>query len=123
MSNVARPEKERRTHHVKCLKDLTLVARAVTVEGKRGGLFPKVLLGKGEACADGDLCTNDAITAKEGRGKDVHGTALSLGHATLAAEEFSNDALDGAAAHDCKGMTAVGGDDTVFGGNAILETD
>lgn len=110
-------------HHVERLKDLTLVARTVTVEGKRGGLVAEVLLGEGEARADGDLSANNAVTTKEGRSEDVHRTTLSARHAVLTTEELSEDAFDGAPTHDCKGMTPVGGNDAVFRFDTVFKAD
>ena len=83
----------------------------------------EVLLGKGKTSANGDLGTDDTVTAKEGGGEDVHRATLSVGHAVLTTEELSEDAFDGTATHDCEGVTPVGGDDTVFGGDAIFETN
>jgi hypothetical protein len=102
---------------------LTLVARTVTVEGKRGGLVAEVLLSKGKTSADGDLGTDNTVTTKEGGGEDVHRATLSVGHAALTTEELSDDPFDGAATHDRKGVTPVGGDDTVCGGDTIFETN
>lgn len=107
--------------HIERLKHLALVARAVAVERVRRDGLLHVLLREGEAGADGNLGTDDAVAAEEGGGEDVHGAALAVGHAALAAEELADDALDGAAAEDGEGVAAVGGDDTVFGGDASLE--
>ena len=74
------------TGHVECLKDLALVTRTITVEGKRGCLVAEVFLSKSETSTDGDLGTDDTVSTKEGRGEDVHRTAFSVGHAGLTTE-------------------------------------
>ena len=102
---------------------MALVTCTIAVQGKRGGLVTEVLLCKGEASADGDLCTDDTVATKEGRGEDVHRATLSVGHAVLTTEEFSEDTFDAAPTHDRKGVTAVGRDDAVLGRDTIFETD
>ena len=51
----------------------------------------------------------------------MHGPALAVGHAALAAEELADDALDGATAEDGEGMAAIAGDDAVGGGDSVFE--
>ena len=111
------------THHVEHLKHLALVACTISIQHKCGCLFSEVLLCKGDASANRDLGTDDTIAIKEGQGEDVHRSTLSVGHAVWTTEKLSNDTPDGAATHDCKGVTPVCGDHTVCGGDAILETN
>lgn len=109
--------------HVERLKDLTLVACAITVESERSGGPLEVFLGKSDTGADGNLGANNTIAAEETRCKDVHRATFSLGHADLAPEKLADDTRNGATTEDCKGMAAVGGDDRVFLGYRRLKAD
>jgi hypothetical protein len=109
--------------HVERLKDLTLVARTITVESKRSGGPFEVFHSKSHAGADGNLSTNNTISTEETRCKDVHRATLSLGHADLAPEKLTNDTSNGATTEDSKGMAAVGGDDQVFLSYRRLKAD
>lgn len=82
--------------HVECLEDLTLVAGTVTIESEgRNVVFAGVLLSEGKTGSKRNLGADDAISSEEGRGEDVHGSTLSVGHSILATEKLSQDALDG----------------------------
>ncbi len=80
--------------HVERLEDLALVARAIAVQRERRVLLILVVLRECDARAHGNLCADDAVSAKEPRGEDVHGPALAVRHATLATKELTDDALD-----------------------------
>lgn len=110
-------------YHVIGLEDLTLIACTVAVHSEGRRLLLEVLLRKGDASADGDLGADDAVASKEGLGEDVHRAALAVGHARLAAEKLREYTGDGAAAQHCEGMAAVGGDDTVLGGDTVFQAD
>jgi hypothetical protein len=82
--------------HVECFEDLSLVAGTVTIEGKGGNIgLAGVLLSESETSPKRNLSTDNPVSSKEGRGEDVHGSTLSVGHAVLATEKFSQDTLDG----------------------------
>jgi len=53
----------------------------------------------------------------------VHGTTLSVGDTLSSAEQLANDGLDGGTAHHGETVAAVGGDDRVLLGDAVLDTD
>jgi hypothetical protein len=53
----------------------------------------------------------------------VHGSALAVRHAVDAAEQLGEDALDGAAAEDGKGVAPVRGDDLVVGLDGVVHAD
>jgi hypothetical protein len=73
---------------------LTLVAGTVTIESKGGNVvFAGVLLRESETGPEGNLGTDDTVSSEKGRGEDVHGTALSVGHTVLATEKLSQDTL------------------------------
>jgi hypothetical protein len=111
------------TGHVVGLEDLTLVGGTVTVEGEGDLLLALVLLGKGDTSADGDLGTDDTVSAVEAGREHVHGTALSVGDTLPPAEQLADDALDGAAAHHGEAVAAVGGDEVVGALDGVLNTD
>jgi len=111
------------THHVERLEDLTLVTRAITVQGEGTVLLAHVLLGETHTGSNRDLSSDDTVASKEGRGEDVHGTTLSVGHADLATEELANDTLDSATTHDGEGMAAVSSDDAVLLADSVLEAN
>lgn len=71
------------TDHVVCLKDLALVTGSVTIHGEGHVLITHVFLGKSKTSAYWDLCTDDTISTKERRRKDMHRAALAVGHASL----------------------------------------
>ncbi|KAI6757302.1 hypothetical protein HG531_003127 [Fusarium graminearum] len=64
--------------HVESLKDLTLVAGTITVEDNGSVLVVVVLVSKGKTSTDGDLSTDDTVTAVEALGEHVHGTTLAV---------------------------------------------
>lgn len=111
------------THHIERLEDLTLVAGTVSVHRVGRKRLVQVFLCERKACTDGHLRTDDTVATKERLGEDVHGTTLAVGHARLAAEQLTNDTLDGAATEDGEGVATVRSDDLVFGRNSRLETD
>ena len=80
--------------HVKCLKDLALVARTITVESKRSGRPLKVFHSKSNAGAEGKLGADNTIAPEETGREDMHRAALSIGHADLAAEQLTDDTGD-----------------------------
>src|ERR1700722_10039956 len=55
--------------------------------------------------------------------EDVHGSTFPMGHANLAAQKLADDAGDSPTTHDCERMTAIRGNDAVFGSDAVFETD
>jgi len=82
--------------HVERFEDLTLVASAITVESEGGNvIFSGVLLSESKTSSKRNLGTDDAVSSEEGRGEDVHGSTLSIGHAVLATKELGQDTLDG----------------------------
>ena len=54
------------THHVECLKHLTLVACTISIQHKCGCVFSEVLLHKGDASTNRDLGTDNTSAIKEG---------------------------------------------------------
>ena len=109
--------------HVVGLKDLTLVACTITIEGEAGSILAKVLLSESETGTNWYLRADDTVTAEESRREDVHRTTLAARHAVLATEELSKNTLDGTATEDGEGVAAVRGDDQVLRRNGSLETD
>ncbi|RUP43646.1 hypothetical protein BC936DRAFT_136915, partial [Jimgerdemannia flammicorona] len=138
--------------HVVGLEHLTLVGGAVAVQRERDVVIAKVFLREGNAGADGDLCgflnmwdkqhlqqlpplhshhitsdtylsADDTVTAVEILCEHVHGPALALGDAILAAEQFGHDALNGTTAYVGKAVAAVGGDDMVVGRDGRFHAD
>ena len=107
--------------HVGRLPYLTLVGGTVAVAGDGNvhgfaGLGV-VLVGEGQASAEGDLRADDANSAPEVTGLvvEVHRPALGLGHAACEAEQLANDLLHRPAAEQGDAMAAVGGDPIVGG--------
>ena len=109
--------------HVVGLEDLALVGRSVAVEGEGHLLLALVLLGEGDAGTDGHLGADDTVAAVEAGREHVHGAALSVGDTLPPAEQLTDDALDGAAAHHGEAVAAVGGDEVVGALNGVLDTD
>mmetsp|Transcript_22179 Transcript_22179/g.74620 ORF Transcript_22179/g.74620 Transcript_22179/m.74620 type:complete len:407 (+) Transcript_22179:157-1377(+) len=102
--------------HVHALEELALVGRTVAVEGDRHAAVPPVLVGKGQAHAQGLLGADDAVAAVEvvlGL-VHVHGPPLPLGTARVLAHELRDDTLHGAAARNLVAVVAVGGDHRVL---------
>lgn len=116
-------QKQSATHHVERLKHLSLVRRPIPIHRERRRRLAHILLCQREARTERDLGADDTVAAEEPGREDVHGAALAVGHACLAAEELAEDAGDGAAAEDGEGVAAVGGDDEVFGGDGVFESD
>jgi hypothetical protein len=80
--------------HVVSLKDLTLVGSTITVKGDGNVLLALVLIGKGKTSTNGNLSTDDTVTAVEALGEHVHGTTLSVSDTLSSAEQLTNDGLD-----------------------------
>lgn len=72
--------------HVESLEHLTLVAGSVTVETDgRVGLVG-VLIRERKAGTDGDLCTDNTVSAIEALGEHVHRSTLSVSDTFSSAE-------------------------------------
>lgn len=109
--------------HVEGLKDLALVAGAITVEDDAGVLSSLVLVGKGETSTDGDLGADDTVATVEALGEHVHGTALSVGDTLTSTKKLTNDGSHGATTHQGEAVASVGGDDIVLLGDGMLDTN
>jgi len=109
--------------HVVGLKDLTLVRGTITIEGKSGCFVIEVLLGKGNTGTQGNLSTNNTVTAKEVGGEHVHGTTLATRDTGLASEKFGQDGGNGTATHVREAVAAVGSDNLVVWSQGGLHTD
>ena len=53
----------------------------------------------------------------------MHGASLAVSNTFSATEQFANDGFDGSAAHESEAVAAVGGDDVVFFGEGVFDTD
>ena len=81
--------------HVERFENLTLVAGTVTIKREGGNIvFAGILLSESETGSKRNLGTDDTVSSEEGRGKDVHRSTLSVGHAVLATKELGQDTLD-----------------------------
>lgn len=80
-------------------------------------------MSKSQSGTNRNLSTNDTISTIEPLSEHMHGSALSVGNTFTATKEFSNDRLDGSSTHQSKAVTAVGGDDIVFLGERVFDTD
>jgi hypothetical protein len=109
--------------HVEGLEDLTLVGGTVTVENDGSVGLLVVLLGESETSADGDLGTDDAVSTVEVLGEHVHGATLAVRDTLAAAEELTNDGLDGTTAHHSETVATVSSNDLVHAGNGVLDSD
>jgi len=86
-------------------------------------MIAKILMRESETSTDGNLCTNDTISSIELGSKHVHGSTLSMGNTMTTTEEFTNDGTDGTAAHKSEAVTTVGGDDIIFFGEGVFDSD
>jgi hypothetical protein len=109
--------------HVEGLEDLTLVGSTVTVEGKGDVLLVLVLACKGNASADGNLSTNDTVSTVEAGSEHVHRSTLSVCDTLSPAEQFTDDGLDGCAAHQSEAVAAVSGDEMIGTFDGVLDAD
>ena len=109
--------------HVEGLEDLTLVASAVAVEDDGGVVTAGVLVSEGEASADGDLSTDNAVAAEETLGEHVHGAALAVGDTLAAAQQLADDRSHGSASHQSEAVAPVGSDNIVVLVDSMLNTD
>ena len=109
--------------HVESLEDLTLVGSTVSVEGQGNVLLIGVLACEGDTSTNGDLSTNDTVSTVEAGGEHVHGSTLSVGDTLSPAEQFTDDGLDGRAAHQSEAVATVGGDEMVGAFNGVFDTD
>lgn len=109
--------------HVESLEDLTLVGGTITVQDDSSILPASVLVGESETSANGDLGTDDTVTAIETLGEHVHGATLSVRDTLTATEKLSNDGADSGAAHVGVAVASVGGDQIVGLLDGVLDTD
>lgn len=109
--------------HVESLKDLTLVASTVTVQYYRSVLVAVVLVRKSQASTDGDLSTDNTVTAVETFGEHVHRTTLSVRNSLTPAQELTNDRSDGTSAHQSETVASVGSDYVVLLSQRMLDTN
>jgi hypothetical protein len=98
--------------HVVGLGHLALVRGAVAEIGEGHAVVAEILVGEGEARADRHLRADDAVAAVEMLllGEHVHGAALALGVAPLAARQLGHHAPGVHAAGQHVPVVAVGGD-------------
>ena len=109
--------------HVESLEDLTLVASTVTVQDDAGLAVLVVLVGESETSTNGDLRTDDTVTAVEALGEHVHGTTLAVGNTLAATEKLTNDGANGATTHHGETVATVGSDNIVLLGDGVLDTN
>eukprot|EP00051_Salpingoeca_urceolata_P028870 m.488267 g.488267 ORF g.488267 m.488267 type:complete len:337 (+) comp25687_c0_seq1:273-1283(+) len=81
------------------LKHLALVGGTVTVEGDADTAVVFVLVGKGDASADGNLGTDNAVATKEAGAVHVHRASLAARAARRQTVELTQDGL-GRPPHD-----------------------
>jgi hypothetical protein len=109
--------------HVEGLKHLTLVGSTVSVEGKGDVLLLLVLARESNTSADGDLGTDDTVSTVEAGSKHVHRSTLSVCDSLSPAEQFTDNRLDGCAAHQGEAVAAVGSNKMVGAFDGMLDTD
>ena len=109
--------------HVESLKDLTLVGGTVSVESKGDVLLVLVLACEGNTSSNGNLGTDDTVTTVETGGEHVHRSTLSVSDTFSPAEEFTDNGLDGCAAHQSEAVATVGGNKMVGALDGVFDTD
>jgi len=109
--------------HVESLKHLTLVASTITVENDGGLAVIVVLVRKRKTGTNGNLSSDDTVSAVEALGEHVHGATLSVGDTLSAAEKLAEDGANGRASHVGETVATVGGNHGVLFGDGILDTD
>mmetsp|Transcript_33605 Transcript_33605/g.41443 ORF Transcript_33605/g.41443 Transcript_33605/m.41443 type:complete len:295 (+) Transcript_33605:501-1385(+) len=104
------------TSHVGSLEELALVGRTVAVHSNGEVLLATVLLGEGEAGADGELGAHDTVTTIEVALSVVvvHGATLAHGGAGLFTHHLGHDSVGSVATGESLAMVAVGSDEAVL---------
>jgi hypothetical protein len=109
--------------HVESFKDLALVGGTIAVQNNSSLLRAGVLLGESETSADGNLGTDDTVTAIETFSEHVHRATLSVGNTLTATKKLSNDGPDSGAAHVGVAVASVGGDQVIGLLDGVLNTN
>jgi len=78
---------------------------------------------EGNTSTDGYLSTDDTVTTVESSGEHVHGTTLAVCNTLSPAKQFTDDRSDAATTHKSETVASVGCDETVFLGDAVLNTN
>ena len=86
-------------------------------------MIAEILMCESETSTDWNLCTNDTISSIELGSKHVHGSTLSMGNTMTTTKEFANNGSDGAAAHESEAVATVGGDEVVFFGEGVFDSN
>src|SRR5690606_36322340 len=109
----------------KSLIDLPLVDRAVAHIAERDGIAALIFLAEGKAGAKRDAGADNAMPAEEvGLAREhMHGAALALGIATLAARKFGHHAFRIHAADEHMTVVAVRGDLGILIGDRGIHAD
>ena len=111
--------------HVEALVDLALVGRAVTEIGQAHIAVLAVMVGEGDAGAEGHLRADDAVAAIEMLllGEHVHGAALALRQAAATAGQLGHDAPGFHSAGQHVPVVAIAGDHLIAGLRRKLHAD
>lgn len=109
--------------HVERLEDLTLVGSSIAVKRDGGVLLALVLVCESQTSTDRNLSADDTVATVEALCEHVHGSSLSVRDTLTTAEKLADDGLDGSTAHQSESVTSVGGDDVVFLGDGVLDSD
>jgi hypothetical protein len=109
--------------HIERLKNLSLIARPITIQRNRRILIPIILMRKRQPGTNRDLRTHNPIPTIEALSKHMHGASLSVGNALTTAKQLADDGFHRGAAHEREAVAAVGGDDVVFLGERVLDAD
>ena len=86
-------------------------------------MIAEILMCESKTSTDGDLSTNDTISSIEFGSEHMHRSTLSMGNTMTTTEEFTDDGTDGTAAHESEAVTTVGGDEIVFFGEGVFDSD
>lgn len=113
----------RKTHHVKSLKDLSLVTRTISVQGERAVILLPVFLCEGYTSTDGNLGTDDTVSSVKRWGEDVHRATFPVGHADLTSKQFTQYTRDSTSSQNSERVATVSGDNTVIGSYTVLDTN
>jgi hypothetical protein len=109
--------------HVERLEHLSLVTSTITIQRNRRILGAIILMSKRKTRTNRDLSAHNTVPTVEALGKHVHRASLAVGNTFATTEQLANNGFDGGATHESEAVASVRGDDVVFLGEGVLDSD
>jgi len=109
--------------HIERLKHLSLITSTITIQRHSRILIPIILMRKRKTSTNRNLSTDYTVSTIESLCKHMHGSTLSIRDSVTTTKQLANDGCNGSTTHESKSVAAVCGDDVVFFGEGVFDSD